>query len=128
MALGKKPDRHRRYLNAPYSGEMRRADGITVYCSDEQGNVRVFIVAGVPVREALMGMAKTIDSWDGEWLVDVISSPSTIWRDMQGHRRRKPPVRTQHFGEDSAPYTWVPEISFLGQIGRIDLLRPRTLA
>jgi hypothetical protein len=120
--------RHNRYLNAPFNGERRQADGITVYCSDTHGNVRVFIERERPIRQALTEVCNEIDTWSGEWLIDVISSPTTIWRDLQGHRRKTPTARVQHFGEDSVPHTWVPEISFLGQIGRIDLLRPRSLA
>jgi hypothetical protein len=120
--------RHNRFLNAPYSGNLRKAQGITVYCSDEQGNVRVFIEKEKSIRQALTEICNEIDTWPEEWLIDVISSPTTIWRDLQGHRRKTPTPRVQHFGEDSVPHTWVPEISFLGQIGRIDLLRPRSLA
>lgn len=119
---------HNRDLNAPYNGDRRQADGITVYCSDDGGNVRVFIKKEMPIRQALREVCEEIDGWPETWLIDVISSPTTIWRDLQGQRTMKPTARVQHFGEDSLPYTWVPEISFLGQVGRMDLLRPRRLA
>lgn len=100
----------------PFSGGRRAADGITVFASRDDGESRAFELRGLPVKGALLAICDKIDALDGQWYIDVISSPSTIWRDLQG-------TRMIDRNDDNGPMLLVPEAKYLGAIGRLDLLR-----
>lgn len=102
--------------NAPYSGGMRALDGLTVFASSSAGVDAVLSRRCMPLRGALLSICRELDSWDGEWHIDVISSPTTIWTDLQG--RWTPDERGKRELKPLGP-----ERSLLGRIGRLDLLR-----
>ena len=55
------------------------------------------------------------EGWPGEWKVEVISTPTTIWRDLQGQR-----FTTSRSGRDVPGK--MPEEQLLALIGRLDAL------
>jgi hypothetical protein len=93
---------------SPYSGRMRQEDGITVFCENPEGDQRWSSRSDMSPRVALRDIAREIDSWDGEWRVIVVSSPTTIWTDIHGRRENA-----------------TPEANLLSAIGRLDLCHPR---
>jgi len=96
---------------------MRQADGLTVYASNDQGERRHYVIADLPVRSGLATICRMIDALPGRWFVDVISSPPTIWRDLQGTREE------QQRGGERGLQLMLPEPRMLGAIGRMDLWR-----
>jgi hypothetical protein len=106
--------RHRRV--SPYSGGMRAQDGITVFVSSADGERDVLMYACLPIRGALTEVCRDLDAREGRWYIDVISSPTTIWRDLQGER-------WQTGRDTSGGFAPRPEARMLGAIGRLDLLR-----
>ncbi len=99
----------------PYSGGTRALDGVTVFASTDEGERAVFMRACMPIRGALLSVARELDARGGRWYVDVISSPTAIWNDMRG--------RQQVHRQNGSPYVVTPERQLLGRIGRLDLLR-----
>src|SRR5947199_109616 len=68
---------------SPYSGGMRAQDGVTVFASTDAGERDVFVLAGLPMRGALLCIARELDARAESWYIDVISSPTTIYGDLQ---------------------------------------------
>jgi hypothetical protein len=102
----------------PYNGPTRAADGLTVFASRNDGASLVLVRAGMPLRDALREICDVLDAKPGRWYIDVISSPSSIWRDLQGSREEPGKAHT-------GTQLPLPESQLLGQIGRLDLLRGR---
>jgi hypothetical protein len=76
--------------------------------------------------ELLRAVAGELDALPGQWLVETISTPATVYRDLQGTRKRLDldgqagGVRPHH--DDIAHEDFRPERVMLGSIGRLDLL------
>lgn len=82
------------------------------------------------VGDSLKVLAAEIDrlhEQDEDWRVSCISSPSTIYRDLQGARGLPGEER---FSQDGDPILTLSyeaqtvEAAYLGKIGRLDLLEP----
>lgn len=87
---------------------------------------RVLHVFG-PSREAMRQVVEEIERLDGEWKVRTISSPASIYRDLQGARgvRRRLRSRQTMHGNPRSHLRFNPfevEYWLLSQIGRLDLL------
>jgi hypothetical protein len=115
----------------------RARDGVIVQFVSEAGERRTVVAQGHPppkgweseesVESSLRRAIAVMKRWDGRWLVEVISTPQTILRDLQGSREAKR-SRGQEFGlgvMTAADEITFPEASYLGNIGRLDLLAPR---
>lgn len=113
----------RKRYDAPYSGETRRADGLTVFVSDGVGHERTLVRAGMPLDAALREIALQLDEWPGEWRIDCVSTPATIYRDMQGDRSYVHKARRLDPDSSGVSEPDFPETAYLGRIGRIDLWR-----
>jgi len=109
--------------NSPYNGYIAKADGITVSVERDDGKVYTFIRSKMSTVEALREICTEIDWLPGNWRVTCISSPSTIYRDLQGDRRqRKTGVnKTFLFSEGSLSEVAFVEPLMLGRGGRGDL-------
>lgn len=99
--------------------------GVIVTAEHEDGEpLLTFHVPG-KWREALTAACRRIDALGEGWYVRTISSPRTIYRDLQGPREaghgrsHKRTSRRDSFSEDPRP-----EIESLAAVGRLDLLRP----
>jgi len=115
------PDRR---PNTPWGGETRAKDGVTVYFENASGDQQVVVRSGAPPTVLLREAIALAERWEGEWKIRVISTPTTIYRDLQGSRRplalagnedhvRRRPVAHNDFR---------PERQMLALIGRRDLL------
>lgn len=67
------------------------------------------------VESALRAAIEQMASWPGRWKVEVISTPTTILRDLLGSRTRR----------RVANHLDLPEADLLSKIGRLDLLAGR---
>lgn len=129
---GKSRSERRRHavaiLDAPWNGETRQADGMIVQVVGPGGERRWFHRHHEPLRLALAAICGLLDSWPGEWRVETISTPASIYRDLQGSRAELAPrdLRRNGYGEPMVPEGFsTPEAQMLGQIGRLDLLASR---
>lgn len=84
--------------------------GVTLTVREQETlKVEAFCVNG-PVMSALKEACDRIDAAEGDWKIVSISTPSSIFRDLQGaHSKNRA----------------TPEQERLGRIGRADLLEPR---
>jgi hypothetical protein len=64
-------------------------------------------------RGALAAVCKVLDDAEGDWRVLTISTPETVYRDLQG-------TRYVEWGDRIL----TPEVGMLGKIRRLDLLDP----
>jgi len=112
----------RRRLNKPAVKTMPRSEhlnlsplerddfGVTVTSREQRTKkVRVDIGYG-PVTNALQDVVDHLDSLDGNWKIVTVSSPATIYGDLQGIR---------DYSQPSA------ELRFLAKIGRKDMVEYR---
>lgn len=76
---------------------------------------------GGTTLQALRVIAAKLDAADGDWLIVSISSPPSVFRDMQGHRVSE---GRQGAHEKSAADPRSNERNYLGKIRRSDLLEP----
>jgi len=72
---------------------------------------------------AMTEMLNVIARWEGDWRVRCISSPSTIYRDLDGSRR--PMGVYRQTGRTFDPFQI--ERWMLAQVGRTDLLEEPTV-
>jgi hypothetical protein len=113
----------------PFNGPARQAAGLTVFVGDARGRKRTLVRNEMPLRAALREICEQIDHWDGEWFIECISTPSTIYRDLQGRREEVhagtnlKAVGVNHGGVSEPVYV---EEGLLGAIGRGDLWRRPT--
>jgi hypothetical protein len=110
------------HTDAPYNGETRQKDGLTVFASNEARR-RSFARREMRLQDALLEIVMQIGALGPGWKIDCISSPSTIWTDLRGIRTHTAPGRSSYFGDDAAPYPRYPEPQLLGRVGRRDLFR-----
>lgn len=107
----------------PFSGKTRAEDGLLVTFTDGERQ-RVVARSGARVTRCLAEAIAIAERWPGEWQVAVISSPTTIYRDLQGTRRR--PTLTgivDHARRRRVAHEdFRPERQMLARIGRLDLL------
>lgn len=104
----------------------RRA-GVTVTAEHVDGPPLVsFHIGGAP-RAALLAACERIDAMGKGWAIVSISSPASVYRDLQGTRRPEPTsARIGGNYTEAKPHTEDPrttELQLLGAIGRLDLLR-----
>jgi hypothetical protein len=95
----------------PYSGEARREAGFLITIREQQTDERRILHQDV--LEALNRIAERIDALEGDWRVLSLCTPTSIYRDLQGTRKRP-------WG-DAVQF---PELSAFGRIHRLDLLDP----
>jgi hypothetical protein len=118
-----------------FSTYSRAVDGAIVQFVSEVGERRTIVAQGIPpgrgplgaegVEASLLRAIEQAEGWPGSWKVEVISTPSTILRDLRGSRRSKGRARiTAGAGDPRVEYTQLvtPEMQYLGQIGRMDML------
>lgn len=75
--------------------------------------------------ELLRETVAEIDALPGQWKVETISTPETVYRDLQGSRGELAPrnLRRNGYGEPLvSEHLALPEPQMLGLIGRLDLL------
>lgn len=111
----------------PRTQSDRRA-GIIVTAEHENGPPQIsFHIGGAP-RAALLAACERIDRLGGGWFIVSLSSPASIYRDLQGTRLLEPSsYRISTNMNDPKRYAADPrttELQLLGGIGRLDLLRP----
>lgn len=99
------------------SSAERSETGIIVTARDRDAAAYLVLHRTGPRRAALRAVCAVLDSLEGDWRVLTISSPESVYRDLQGTRARP--------DADITPY---PEPHALGVIGRHDLLDPSLLA
>jgi len=93
------------------SGTALEEYGVIVTAREQMTDER--IVLHRPGAGALKLICEGLDGLDGDWRVLTISTPRTIYRDLQGTRARELVDETQ-----------MPELRMLGQVGRLDMLDP----
>jgi len=106
-------------------GEGQRDGGVIVTAQHDDGRLRTLHIPG-PSRAALREVCEQIDEMGEGWFIAAISTPRTIYRDLQdarsagGGRGHMTTGRDNRFMADPRP-----ELIMLDAVGRRDLLRPR---
>lgn len=91
--------------------DTRRVAGVIVTAREQLTRREIVLHrAGVDVMESII---ETLERKHGDWRVLCISSPETVYRDLQG-------TRLQSEIDDIL----LPERYALGRVGRLDLLDP----
>lgn len=127
--------------HSPYGSCARAHDGVIVQFVFGDGERRTLVKQGQPPDSRLRGgnqgegvegsLRRAIvemETWPGEWQIEVISTPTTIYRDLQGSRIDSSPTgpRDAHglagSGDVAETRLVTPEAIMLGRIGRLDLL------
>lgn len=96
-------------MDAPYNTKARRKDGFILQAVLPDGERRWFLRQDQPFAEALREVCTVLDGIGGK--VETISSPVSIWRDLQG-------TRAQQLAQPHA----TPEMRALARVGKLDLL------
>lgn len=97
-------------------GWQRSAFGCIVTAHEQEtGRTDTLHEKGLPLS-ALRSICDRLDLREGSWRIVSVSTPETIFRDLQGTRR--------HEGRDLLQ---LPEQAMLARIGRRDLLAPSLL-
>lgn len=96
-------------------GSIERAQaGLIVIVRElASGKQRTFHFVG-QVKPALTRLCETLDGWPGDWRVQCISSPVSIYTDLVGSRE----------GRQDHPGVQFPECGQLALVGRRDRLAP----
>ena len=89
--------------------------------NQETRELRTLHHAGAP-GPALREIVAEIDAAEGNWLVVAISSPNSIYRDLQGSRIAFDSTHSAH--EKSVADPRSNESNALARVGRMDLLEP----
>jgi hypothetical protein len=104
------------------SGSERQRDGILVTLREQtSGHLKTVHETG-PTREALERVCDYTESLEGDWKIVSVSTPGSIFRDLQGRRGQHEDARHEKNGGFSDPRTT--EWNSLGRIGRLYLLQP----
>lgn len=104
----------RRASDAPWNGGLRAMDGLTVFVESEHGERDVLVRACMPLRGALVSVARELDKRPDRWRVTCIASPTTILSDLRG--------RVHAHAHGDGEHHANPDAHYLGKIGRADLL------
>lgn len=78
-----------------------------------------------PMREALAAICDILDGLDGDWRVVCISTPTSIYRDLQGSRNPAEYAEETMYGREYRKNDFSPrhrENQELSRIGRRDLI------
>lgn len=86
---------------------------------DVSGDTRTRCVTGVSAIEALRELVAMVDLWPGSWRLVAISTPNTIFTDLQGKRYA---VRDGGEGVRWSVEPYQAERLYLQRVGRMDLL------
>lgn len=81
--------------------------GLIVSCSNADRSKRLTIHRSGKPRQSLIEISNELDAMEGDWFVEAISTPDSIYRDIS----------------DQVPAPHWFERQLLGRIGRLDLLR-----
>jgi hypothetical protein len=121
-------------LLSGYGSYVKATDGAIVQFVSAPGERRTIVARGVPpqraavgdegVRGSLLRAIAEMETWPGEWKVEVISTPATILTDLQGNRLETH-ARPRGAVSPSATSLHLPEPNLLSMVGRIDLLASR---
>lgn len=104
------------------NGAERARYGVIVTAREQQtGRVKTMHQIGAPTG-AIHEVVETLDSMEGDWKVVSISTPASIYRDLQGGRSVRADDQYEHRPHLSDPRTT--EVSMLSRLGRLDLLEP----
>lgn len=97
--------------------ERRLYGGIAVLMRGGEDDVRHW-----PGADWLQAVCAYCDR--GGWRVRCLSTPTTIYRDLQGHRIPAEATNRRHPGSSGTPddRLALPELILLGRLGRLDLL------
>ena len=98
-----------------YSSRTRAQDGVTVFAESSVGVRETFVLQDLAILDALRLICRELDARPGSWTITVVSTPTTIYRDLQGSR-------LQEGRNTSGQFLQLPEEKMLGKIGRLDLL------
>lgn len=107
----------------PFNGKTRAEDGLLVTFTDGERQ-RVVARSGARATRCLAEAISIAERWPGEWKVAVISTPTTIYRDLQGSREvrdLRSGRRVASVGSRAGAFA-TPEQRMLGKIGRMDML------
>lgn len=110
----------------PIGGWGRARYGATVtFRRDDDGELVTVVRERMGVEAAILAAIEEIEQQPGDWKVQSISTPGTIWRDLQGIREGGgAPGGFQN--ETSGPVrpSPSPEAVMLSRLGRMDLYDP----
>ena len=104
------------------SGLVREVDGITVTLREQTTGDMHTVVERGHVKDALSRVCHYADVLEGDWKIVSISTPSSIYRDLHGHRGQHREEGKDRDGSYADPRS--AEVNMLGQIGRVDMLQP----
>lgn len=105
----------------------RRAGLVCTAAHDDGPPYLTFHAQGAP-RDALLAACARIDAMGDGWHIRSLSTPSSVYRDLQGTRRvHRSAPRVSANNHEEHPFSDDPrtsEIQMLSGVGRLDLLRP----
>jgi hypothetical protein len=114
-----------------FGSHTKAIDGAIVQFVSAAGERRTIVARGVPplygavgdegVKGSLLRAIAEMETWPGEWKVEVISTPATILTDLQGSRVEWH-ARRRGASSPSATSLHLPEPLLLSMVGRLDLL------
>lgn len=113
------------WSEASFSGQTRKMDGAMItFRRLEDGRLLTRSCQLHPVMEAIKILCREIELTEGTWVVQTISTPGLIWRDMQG-LRETPPARGGRFADDvGVKPALFPEAQLLTRAGFSQLYSP----
>jgi hypothetical protein len=95
------------------SPDQRNVVGVIVTAREQETDERIVLHKSGTTTEALLAVADDLDAREGVWRILTISTPTTVYRDLQGTRLQ---VRHDHLER--------PEHWWLARINRRDLMDP----
>lgn len=111
------------------SGQERAAAGIIASVRNQKTGECVSLHEFGPVIIATRAIAAAVDRLGADWKIVALSTPHSIYRDLQGTRNYHVDNDDRHPGQGrkSAADPRTAEMTALGRIGRLDLLAPLSL-
>lgn len=108
-----------------HNGDHSRRYGATVtFERQEDGELLTRAKLNTPATQAVADLCDEVEWLSGTWKVVSISTPQSIWTDLQGTRDRTRTPGGSH--SDAGHYTQFPEAMLLSRIGRPELWKPPT--
>jgi hypothetical protein len=103
-------------------GHERERTGVIVTVREQTtGQLHTFHEVG-QAKRAMLTVADLVDAMEGDWKIVALSTPTSIFRDLQGLRGELAASAIAPHRALSDPRT--NEMMMLGLIGRMDLLQP----
>lgn len=115
---GRAGDVHRGFQKNVLNSSERDRYGATVTLREQTSRETRVLARTGTAMDALREIVAEADAWEGDWRVLSISTPATIFRDLQGHRFSSGGIH----GEAVTIEADKSEKTYLAKIGRTDLL------